>query len=83
MSSLRSMLVGFLLGGAFGAKLGAYIALTGTMTSLANWSLIELGFGAGALLGLGVALVVVFVKRGALKKNKVEVRSPQVYTKAA
>ena len=82
MNTLRSILIGILLGGAFGAKLGAYISLVSNI-SVGNWSHIELGFYCGAGLGCVSAIVVAFVRSGVLTKNNFEVRSAQLFTKAA
>lgn len=68
MKSIKSILVGLMIGGAFGAKLGAYLSTTVVFTT--NWSLIELGFISGAFCGAVLSLAVVLAKAGITQRHR-------------
>lgn len=57
MKLFRMILIGMVVCGAFGAKLGAYLNVTG-LTLQSSWSSIEMGFSVGILLGVVGALIV-------------------------
>ena len=82
MRNFRLILVGFVVGGAFGAKLGAYLSLVERI-NLKEWSLIEMGFYLGAGLGIASSLVVLFVRLGVFTRNEVIMNRNQLSTKGA
>ncbi len=57
MKNLRYLLIGVVLGGGFGAKLGGYLATYWNLDSSHKW--IESGFIYGSLTGLVVAGTIV------------------------
>lgn len=82
MKNLRSTLIGFIVGGAFGAKLGAYLSLADNV-SYQSWSLIELGFYFGASLGVFTSVAVLFVRSGVFDKGDLDISHGQLFTKGA
>ncbi|WP_425392428.1 hypothetical protein [Ekhidna sp.] len=66
MKNFRYVLVGFVFGAAFGAKVGAF--LTNLLDGPASFSLIESGFTYGALVGSSAA--VIFMIAFALANSK-------------
>ncbi|MEM0941344.1 MAG: hypothetical protein AAF600_14235 [Bacteroidota bacterium] len=57
MKLFRMILIGMVVCGAFGAKLGAYLNVVG-LTLQSSWSSIEMGFSVGALIGIVGALII-------------------------
>ena len=82
MNSLRSILVGIIIGGAFGAKAGAYLSILSQASNF-GWSSIELGFLAGSGFGLVVSLVILFVRSGIFEEKGSEIRRSHLSTNAA
>lgn len=82
MNSLRSILVGIIVGGAFGAKVGAYLSIV-SQASTFSWLSIELGFLAGSVFGLVVSFVILFVRSGILEEKGTEMRGSHLSTNAA
>lgn len=71
MKNIRILLIGLIIGGGAGAKIGAYVSsLLETPTS---WSLIEWGAGFGFALGLTISTVVVLARAGAFSRSEKEV----------
>ena len=62
MHSLRKILVGLIIGGAFGARIGAYMHSIVEDAQLSMWSSIEFGFLTGAAFGLVLALSILFIR---------------------
>ena len=79
MNILRSILIGLLLGGAFGAKVGTYLSLINEI----SWSLIEVGFLLGAGIGVLCSIVVLFVRSGALNRKDLDVSQAPLLSEAA
>ncbi len=82
MKYLRSLLVGLIIGGAFGAKIGAYLALIGAIGSY-SWPVIEVGFVVGSGFGIACALAVLFVRSGILERNQPKAKAPSFLTKTS
>lgn len=59
MKTIRKVLVGLIIGGAFGAKMGGYFATV--LETNNQWLNIETGFLAGSFIGITVALATAFV----------------------
>lgn len=57
---IRKLLIGLILGGGFGAKLGAYLSTI--LTSPSSMNLVEMGFINGCLIGFGASLIVLMPK---------------------
>ena len=62
MKLLRSLIIGIVLGGAFGAKVGAY--LSQVLETTGSFQFVELGFALGATLGLTVSLIIWLMNSG-------------------
>ena len=76
MNSLRTILVGLIVGGAFGSKAAAYLSSLGT-GEVTNWSSIELGFLLGGGFGLAFSFAVLFVRGGLFERKQADV-NPQL-----
>jgi len=59
MNKVRVILIGFMIGGGVGAKLGAFLA---TLFENPSWPFVEVGAGAGIFLGCLVSLVFILMK---------------------
>lgn len=57
---IRKLLIGLILGGGFGAKLGAYLSTIITLSTPMN--MIEIGFINGSLIGMGTSLIILMPK---------------------
>ena len=68
MKLIKTVLVGLVIGGAFGSKIGAYLANIADLST--SWSSIELGFTVGALGGSIVSLTVVFARSGIFQNQR-------------
>ena len=74
MNSLRTILVGLIIGGAFGSKAAAYLSSLGT-GEIINWSNIEIGFLLGAGFGLAISFAVLFVRGGLFERKQVDTKA--------
>ncbi|MFT7033178.1 MAG: lipid-binding SYLF domain-containing protein [Cyclobacteriaceae bacterium] len=59
MKKLRALLIGFILGGGFGAELGSFISRM--MASSDSFSFIESGLLFGGLIGICLSAVVIIL----------------------
>lgn len=74
MKYLRFLIIGIVLGGGFGAKLGAYFSQVFEQT--ANFQLVEFGFALGAGLGLLMSIVIQVMHSGVFKGQNAPTSSP-------
>ncbi len=63
---VRSLIIGIVLGGGFGAKVGAYLS---QVLDQNTFSLVEYGFGFGASIGLLSSLIIQVVSSGAFERQ--------------
>ena len=71
MNNIRTLLIGLVIGGGAGAKIGAY--LSSLLETPTSWSLIEWGAGFGMVLGLTVSSIIVLAKAGAFSVREKEI----------
>ncbi len=64
---IRFLIIGVVLGGAFGAKLGAYFSET--FIQKETFQLVEYGFVLGASIGLFISLIIQVVSSGAFQRQ--------------
>ena len=79
MNSLKTILVGFIIGGAFGAKIGAYLTILAE-DAIIHWSVVEFGFLVGAGFGLAISFIVLLVKNGIFERTESGVGSSKLST---
>ncbi len=78
MKHFRTILIGVIIFGAFGAKLAAFLTLAGVLTQ-SSWYSIEIGFLLGALIGgAGAATFSISTSRVAKKSKASKQRDPQI-----
>jgi hypothetical protein len=59
MKKLRTLIIGMMLGGGLGAKIGSF---TSTFEANSNtWSPIEMGFLMGSVIGMCIAAAIMFI----------------------
>lgn len=64
---LRFLIIGIVLGGAFGARLGAYFSEV--LNQKETFQLVEYGFVLGASLGLFISLIIQVVSSDAFQRQ--------------
>ena len=67
MKFVRFLIVGIVLGGAFGAKIGTY--LTQILSDNVSFQLVESGFILGASLGFFTSLIIQLVNSGVFEQR--------------
>ena len=70
MKNLRIFLIGFIVGGGFGAKVGAYVSVLSL--DYISWFIVEWGAGIGIALGLVISGSIVLVNSGVFVKKEKE-----------
>ena len=73
MKNIRILLIGFVIGGGAGAKIGAYLSIAFKETI--SWSLIEVGAGVGMGLGCMVSFIIILAKAGVFSPKESESES--------
>ena len=68
MKNIRILLIGLVIGGGLGAKIGAY--LSAILNDYISWSLVEWGAGIGIALGCTVSGAIILVKSGAFEPQE-------------
>lgn len=64
---VRKLLIGFMIGGGIGAKIGAYVSQLSEIDYL--WNVVEFGILLGSVTGICIAGAVGLYKTGAFKSN--------------
>ena len=67
MDIFRKLLVGFMLGGGIGAKVGAYVSQLSEITYM--WNAVEFGIFVGSVVGICIAGAIGIYKTGYFKTN--------------
>ncbi len=78
MNNVRTIVIGFMLGGGFGAKIGALIPV---LTTQYDWSWISMGLIIGGILGIVISFGIVLVNDGVPQKRRVHIRHSGVNMK--
>lgn len=79
MNKLRVVLIGFMIGGGLGAKIGAFSA---TLFENPSWPFVEVGAGIGVFIGCTISLIFILM-RTRRKEYENGNRDQQVATSAA